>query len=203
MQLHAEAYRRVLQPWGVHISDETIFDREGARSETIIEELLVAAGHNPSKGEVQALANGKQEAFKALGPSPLYPEAPATVRRLRDAIPKLGLVTGTRRENLERLIPDLLPLFDAVLAQEDYSHDKPHPEPYALAAAKLGVDPNSCAALENAVRGVRSARAAGYAHVLGITTTMAGQALLDAGADAVVETHVEAAHWLIARCGRN
>ncbi|MBW3583558.1 MAG: HAD-IA family hydrolase, partial [Euryarchaeota archaeon] len=78
---------------------------------------------------------------------------------------------------------------DAVLAQDAYSEDKPHPEPYQKAAEALGVGPVECVAVENAVRGVQSAKAAGYGHVIGITTTMPTEALDAAGADTVVADH--------------
>ncbi len=197
MGLHAEAYRMVLAPWGVTCTDQEVYEREGARSETIIQDLLGAAGHEPSDAQVAELATRKQEAFASLGPIHLYPGAPELVRKLRAGARKLGLVTGTRRENLERLIPDLLPSFDAVLAQEDYTHDKPHPEPYARAAERLGVPPEACAALENAVRGVQSARAAGYAFVVGITTTMSAEALGAAGANSVAAGHEAAGELLL------
>lgn len=43
----------------------------------------------------------------------------------------------------------------------DVSHPKPHPEPYLLAAEKLGVDPTKCVAIEDSPSGVASAEAAG------------------------------------------
>ncbi len=197
MGLHAEAYRIVLAPNGITFDDQAVYDREGARSETIIQDLMEQHGLRPTGAEVAELAARKQQAFANLGPANLYPGAVDLVRRLRDQTAKLGLVTGTRRENLDRLIPHLLPHFDAVLAQEDYTRDKPDPEPYARAAERLGVAPGDCAALENAVRGVQSARAAGYGRVVGITTTMPRAALVAAGAHLVAADHAAAATMLL------
>src|SRR5687768_10464665 len=118
MELHAEAYRRVLGPLGVTPTDRDVFLLEGARSETLIAELLRRAGHEASDAEVRGLAETKQRIFASLGPSPLYPGSRDFVDRVRGAVDRMGLVTGTRRENLDRLIPELLPRFDAVLAQE-------------------------------------------------------------------------------------
>ena len=44
---------------------------------------------------------------------------------------------------------------------DEVSHGKPHPEPYLTAAARLGVDPSDCLALEDSPTGVTSAAAAG------------------------------------------
>lgn len=189
MPQHAEAYRRVLGPYDVRPSDHEIFLREGARSESIIRALLEEAGHEVDEETVSRTADEKQEAFKALGDPDLYEGARPMVHAIRALAPRLALVTGTRRENLDRLIPDLLDEFDEVLAQDAYSQDKPHPEPYARAAERLGVPAETCVAVENAPRGVKSARAAGYAMVIGIATTLPGEDLVAAGADVVAEDH--------------
>jgi HAD superfamily hydrolase (TIGR01509 family) len=193
MELHAEAYRRVLQPLGAAPTDREVFLLEGARSETLIRELLENHGHPRPPAEINALAKAKQEIFASLGPAALYPGALAMFGRVRRAVDRLGLVTGTRRENLERLIPQLLPQVDAVLAQDAYEKDKPDPEPYRRASEALRMPPGDCAAIENAVRGVRSAKGAGYALVVAITTTLRSDELAGAGADRVVATHDEAA----------
>jgi beta-phosphoglucomutase-like phosphatase (HAD superfamily) len=51
--------------------------------------------------------------------------------------------------------------FGAVIAGDDVTHSKPHPEPYQLGAAALGVDPADCVAFEDSAPGVASATAAG------------------------------------------
>lgn len=193
MELHAEAYRRVLEPLGATPSDRDVFLLEGARSETLIAELLRRAGKPASPEEIRSLAVTKQKVFAGLGAVTLYPGARAFFDRVRAAVDRMGLVTGTRRENLERLVPELLPRFDAVLAQDAYTHDKPDPEPYRKAAEAIGTPPRHCCAVENAVRGVESARRAGYAYVVGITTTMGAEELRAAGAHAVVASHEAAA----------
>lgn len=193
MELHAEAYRRVLAPYGLAPTDRDVFLLEGARSETLIRDLLERAGRPLAADEIARLAEEKQAIFASLGTPARYPGAPLMVLRIRAAVDRLGLVTGTRRENVDRLIADLVPRFDAILAQDAYTKDKPDPEPYERAARAIGLAPAECAALENAVRGVQSARAAGYAFVVGITTTLGADELVEAGAHVVVETHAAAA----------
>lgn len=196
MPRHFEAYRRTLAPMGVEVTQRQVYLWEGARSETIIREFLRAAGSTPDPATLARLGQEKQRIFAGLGPAPLYPGAEALVRAVRAHVERLGLVTGTRRENLERLIPHLLPLFDSAIAQDGYSRDKPDPEPYLKSAQDLAREPRALAALENAVRGVQSAKAAGYAFVVGITTTMRPEDLREAGADAIAADHGAAARLL-------
>lgn len=56
--------------------------------------------------------------------------------------------------------------FHAVIAQGDYTASKPAPDPYLTAAARLGVAPGLCLALEDSHNGVRSAASAGMMTVM-------------------------------------
>lgn len=57
--------------------------------------------------------------------------------------------------------------FAVTVTGDEVSRGKPHPEPYLLAAERLGVDPRRCVAIEDSPTGVRSALAAGC-RVLGV-----------------------------------
>ena len=76
-----------------------------------------------------------------------------------------------------------LPAPDVVVTASDVTRGKPHPEPFLLAAARLGVDPAECLVVEDAPGGLEAARAAGSS-TLAVATTTAPADLI---ADAVVE----------------
>jgi HAD superfamily hydrolase (TIGR01509 family) len=94
------------------------------------------------------------------------------VVELLDRMDELGLpraiATSSGRASVERHLSQhgLLRRFDAVVANGDYARGKPHPEPYLLAAERLGVEPAGCLALEDSHNGVRSAAAAGMMTVM-------------------------------------
>lgn len=54
-----------------------------------------------------------------------------------------------------------LDLFDAIVSADAFERLKPAPDIFLAAAAQLGVAPAHCAVIEDAVAGVRAARAAG------------------------------------------
>jgi HAD superfamily hydrolase (TIGR01509 family) len=66
-------------------------------------------------------------------------------------------------QSLAQAIVEALPVgtFRTVVAGDDVTHGKPHPEPYLTAAARLGVPPERCLAIEDSLTGVNSATAAG------------------------------------------
>ncbi len=176
MEQHAQAYADILTPLDIPCTPQAVYAREGARSESIIAQLAQAAGKELDEATIRRLADAKQARFAALGPIRLYPGAAELVQEVAERVP-VGLVTGTRLANLQRIIPDLMDHFVAILAQENYSRDKPHPEPYQKAAAAMGIEPRHLIAVENATRGVQSAQAAGYGEVLAIRTTLPAEAL--------------------------
>jgi len=73
-------------------------------------------------------------------------------------------------------------LFDAVVAGEDIARKKPEPEVFLLAARRMGLRPDECLAIEDAVAGVQAARSAGC-KCLGLTGSFSEGELLSAGAD--------------------
>ncbi|HEV7173293.1 HAD-IA family hydrolase [Pedococcus sp.] len=76
-----------------------------------------------------------------------------------------------------------LPVPPVVVTASDVTRGKPHPEPFLLAAARLGVDPTDCLVVEDAPGGLEAARAAGCCTLAVATTTTPADLI----ADAVVE----------------
>ncbi|WP_308121760.1 HAD family hydrolase [Actinotalea ferrariae] len=87
---------------------------------------------------------------------------------------RCAVVTSATRGLAEaRLAAAGLPVPAAVVAADDVTHGKPHPEPFLMGAERLGVDPTHCLVVEDASAGIRAARAAG-AVAVGLTTTTPG-----------------------------
>jgi HAD superfamily hydrolase (TIGR01509 family) len=93
---------------------------------------------------------------------PLMPGAVAAVERLAARWP-LGLASSSNREVIDAVLElaGIAHLFRATVSSEEVEHGKPAPDVYLEAARRLGVDPTSCAAVEDSANGIRSARAAG------------------------------------------
>ena len=70
-------------------------------------------------------------------------------------------------------------LFAVVLTQDDVTRGKPDPQPYLLAAERLGIAPAELLVFEDTDVGVASAKSAG-AYVVGLTRTL-GEAWAEDG----------------------
>ncbi|WP_366143172.1 HAD family phosphatase [uncultured Sphingobium sp.] len=99
---------------------------------------------------------------------PLRPGADLLLDHLTRAGIPMALATSTAapfaQQRLER--SGLIHYFDVIVTRSDVERPKPDPEPYLLAARRLGIDPAHCVAVEDSHAGVRSATAAGIATVM-------------------------------------
>lgn len=88
----------------------------------------------------------------------------ALARAARGHVP-IALVTTASAANAGAVLAGhgLAGLFDLVISGDDVVRHKPDPEPYVLAAARLGVSPGDCVAFEDSDVGAASATAAGVA----------------------------------------
>jgi HAD superfamily hydrolase (TIGR01509 family) len=59
----------------------------------------------------------------------------------------------------------ILDKFDTLVCAGDYTNSKPDPEPFLVAAERLGVAPADCLVFEDTEMGIQAATAAGMASV--------------------------------------
>lgn len=81
---------------------------------------------------------------------------------------KIGVVSGGRTKVVHQTLKILgvSNLVPVVICAEDVKIGKPHPEPFLMAAEKLGVEPARCLVFEDAEFGIRAAEAAGMDWIL-------------------------------------
>lgn len=99
----------------------------------------------------------------------------------------VGICSGATRREIEMIVKGLLGQvpgaagspFQTLVAADDVAVAKPDPAGYVMTAARLGVEPRACVALEDTPRGIAAARAAGM-RVIGIGHTFAVAALREA-----------------------
>jgi pyrophosphatase PpaX len=90
------------------------------------------------------------------------------VAALREEGRRLGVVTAKRHLTVRLAfdaLPELARQFDAVVAAEDTTRHKPHPEPVLLALERLGARADEAAYVGDAPFDVQAAKAAGVSAV--------------------------------------
>jgi beta-phosphoglucomutase len=173
--LHFRALRDALAGDGVAITEEEYWstylaydDREAIRL------ALETHGARPTPDRLGVVEGRKVEAFARLVPGvAVFPGARELVRALAARVP-VAIASGARRDEIETILSaiGLRDAFAAVVGFEDAAHGKPDPAPYLEAARQLearapSLSPAECAAVEDSVPGILSARGAGM-RVVGV-----------------------------------
>lgn len=93
---------------------------------------------------------------------PWRPGAQELLLELRRRNVKTALVTMALHRMAQQVV-DAIPFnaFDVIVAGDDVTRGKPHPEAYEKAAALLGYETSKCIAFEDSITGLTSAEAAG------------------------------------------
>jgi HAD superfamily hydrolase (TIGR01509 family) len=92
----------------------------------------------------------------------VQPGARELLAALRAVGVPCALVSASYRTMIDAVLSHFPPgLFEVVVAGDEVTNGKPHPEPYLTAAQELGVDPADCVVIEDSLNGARSGTAAG------------------------------------------
>jgi beta-phosphoglucomutase len=83
------------------------------------------------------------------------------IREIRKDGVKVGLASSSKNAATVLELLGIEKEFDAVVDGNMITHTKPHPEIFLKAAARLGLKPDECIVIEDAVAGVEAAVRAG------------------------------------------
>jgi HAD superfamily hydrolase (TIGR01509 family) len=94
---------------------------------------------------------------------PLRPGARELVTYLAEEGVPQAIATSSRRPTVERYLGrvGLLGHFPVIVCRDDVANPKPAPDPFLIAAERLGLAPAECLALEDSYHGITAAHAAG------------------------------------------
>ncbi len=164
MPLHYVAWSKALGELNCPFTEERFYLWGGMPIVEIIERLSTEYG---IEMPVKNVAVRKEELYYEHLPNlKAVPEVLEHIEREHGRIP-FAVVSGSERESVQASLgaTGLLEKFDTLVCAGDYVNSKPDPEPFLLAAERLGVPPESCLVFEDAEIGIDAAKAAGMAWV--------------------------------------
>jgi HAD superfamily hydrolase (TIGR01509 family) len=164
MPLHYVAWSKALGEWGCSFDEDLFYAWGGMPVSEIIASLNVKHG---LQMPVEVVAHRKEQLyFEALPQLKAVPEVLEHIQRSHGTIP-FAVVSGSARDSVTASLEalGLLDRFDTLVCAGDYTRSKPHPEPFLVAAKRLGVAPEHCLVFEDTEMGIQSATAAGMASV--------------------------------------
>ena len=164
MPLHYVAWKRILAEWGCEFDEQTFYSWGGMPVTEIIAALNVRNGLAMPVEEVQR----RKEAlyFEILPELKAVPEVLEHIELSHGHIP-FAVVSGSTRESVTKSLETLgiLDKFDTLVCAGEYERSKPDPQPFLIAAERLGVAPEDCLVFEDTEMGIQAATAAGMASV--------------------------------------
>ncbi len=188
MPLHYVAWTTALGEWGCSFEEELFYAWGGKPIVEIISDLNTLRGLNMPVAQV---AERKENLYFTLLPQlKAVPEVLHHIQAMQGTIP-FAVVSGSRRDSVTASLAalGLLDKFQAIVCAGDYTNSKPHPEPFLLAASRLGVRPQDCLVFEDTDMGIQAATAAGMASVK-VPTPLERRAALQACSSAEQHTSV-------------
>lgn len=187
MPYHADAWHRVMERRGLHLSREEAYLHEGRTGAATINLVYQRQyGKNATPEMIDEIYAEKSDEFNKHPEAERMPGAWELLQKVKAEGLTQVLVTGSgQRSLLERLIHNFPGMFqpEHMVTAYDVKYGKPHPEPYLMGLEKAGVKPNEAIVVENAPIGVQAGVAAGIFTIAVNTGPIDGQVLLNAGAN--------------------
>lgn len=178
--LHLDLEREVLASFGVEIEAEAYRTYVGTTTRAAFTHLLGLADRGDRVEEALAMKRSLapdriiQRSLPTRGVEDVLRDIPMRTHRF-------ALVTSAERYVAEGLLDRFgwSWRFETVVTADDVDSPKPDPQPYLLAAERLGIAPDRTLAVEDAPNGIRSARSAGC-HVAALPGTFGAESLGEA-----------------------
>jgi HAD superfamily hydrolase (TIGR01509 family) len=164
MPLHYIAWKTALAEWGCDYPEDLFYQQGGMPIREII------AGLNRQYAlamPVEQVALRKESLYYELLPQlTAVPEVLEQIESAHLTIP-FAVVSGSTRDSVVKSLEatHLLDKFDVLVCAGDYQRSKPAPDPFLMAAQKLGVPPETCLVFEDTDFGIQAATAAGMKSV--------------------------------------
>lgn len=163
MPLHYLAWRRALDRWNCEFPEDLFYEWGGKPVDDILADLSKAQGLTLPADTAEIKESYFHEALPELT---AVAEVLEHIDYSHGRVP-FAIVSGGGRESVVRSLQQLhlLDRFETLVCAEDYTKAKPNPEPYLLAAERLGIAPEHCLVFEDTELGISAAKAAGMSWV--------------------------------------
>ena len=183
-EFHFVSWAEVLPNYGLSITRQQFTDTFGMNNTGVLTTLL---GYEPSPEYVSEVGGAKESAFRdaVRGHGQLLPGILDWLAILHEMGIRQAVASSAPLANVDVLIDDtgICLYFDAVISALG-KPSKPDPWVFLTAAEQIGVPPENCTVVEDAIAGVEAAKRAGM-RCIAVTTTNPPDKLQ--AADLVVE----------------
>ncbi|MDD5189631.1 MAG: HAD family phosphatase [Dehalococcoidales bacterium] len=168
---HFQSWQIAFKPEGIDFTKAHFKHAFGMANIDIIPMVF---GKKVAAAKIEAIGDYKEATFRSLikGQITALPGVNSLLETLASAQIKLALVSSTPRENIDMILGTLglIKYFPVIISGDDITEGKPSPQGYLMGAKRLGIKPENCLVIEDAIVGIKAAKAGGM-KCLAVTTT--------------------------------
>ena len=165
-KLHYRAWKKIADECGILFNEEINNLLRGVRRMESLE-IILRNYHGPalSQKENEALSEEKnnyyKEELKSMTPDDVTGEVRETLAALKAAGIKVAIGSSSKNTKFILKQVGLDDVFDAVSDGTNITKSKPDPEVFLKAAEYIGLPPEECLVVEDAVAGIEAAKCGG------------------------------------------
>eukprot|EP01095_Lingulamoeba_sp_RSL-Kostka_P000249 TRINITY_DN1037_c0_g1_i2.p2 TRINITY_DN1037_c0_g1~~TRINITY_DN1037_c0_g1_i2.p2 ORF type:complete len:222 (-),score=79.03 TRINITY_DN1037_c0_g1_i2:96-761(-) len=166
----------------------------GGHNQTLFKKFLP----NATDEEIQSNADKKEVEFRRIAKERKLIKPINGLNEMLENLKKIdGLrfacVTNACRLNAEFMLGELglLDFFEFLIIGDECENAKPFPDPYLVGMEKLNILPENCCIFEDSKSGLAAAVGSNAFKIIGITTTLSHQQLIDNGASCTINDYTE------------
>jgi len=169
---HEESWELLAEEEGKSLSTDHFRRGFGRKNQYIIPEILQWT-EDPEV--IERLGDRKEVLYRSIAAErgiDLIPGIEEFLQSLKEMGITCAIGSSTPRKNVETILEtmDFGNCFQAIVCAEDVTQGKPHPEVFLTGATRLNREPQNCIVFEDAVFGLRAAKASGM-KAIAISTT--------------------------------
>ncbi len=162
MPTHIACWQQVARERGFEVPAQYICDRGGISGADLVRSFIAEGWYH---GDVSSFVERKIGLYeREISHIRTFPEIEALLRQGHSRGQKIAVGTGSRRSNAQTVLKSLglLDLVSAIIAAEDVTEHKPHPQTFLKAAAGLALEPGQCLVFEDGKPGIAAAARGGF-----------------------------------------
>ncbi|MDD5605492.1 MAG: tRNA (adenosine(37)-N6)-threonylcarbamoyltransferase complex dimerization subunit type 1 TsaB [Dehalococcoidales bacterium] len=157
---HLHAWQEAAKPLGIVFPADYFWKTFGTSNNSIVAGLNLKLAPD----EIKTMISTKESLFRQMiteGIKPL-PGAIDLIIGLKKRKISMAIASSAPLDNIRCILNTLgiRQYFRALVGEDDVSQGKPDPEVFLKAAEKLGVSPDKCVVVEDAIQGVKAAKKA-------------------------------------------
>ncbi|MGL4593876.1 MAG: HAD family hydrolase [Thermoguttaceae bacterium] len=170
-EIHIQCWLEYANKMGLELKRENVYRVFGMVNREIID---IFWPETVSNDQITTISDGKESMVRELYRKnfPPMPGAKQLVESLHKANYKLAVASSGPKPNVELAceLLEIVPFLEAIVTGCDVERGKPDPEIFLTAAKRIGLPPNRCVVVEDAIVGIAAAHAGGM-KCIGILST--------------------------------